>query len=392
MRTRFEKRLQLLQSSHKELILKHNKKQESENGVYNRYAYAVLTVQHTPVFWRYDINYETNPYLMERFEINGIISAGAIKLNGKYIVLTKMKGNDGHSFFAVAESANGVDNFECWEYPLTMLEATETENENLGTRIMQHEDGWYYIIFAKDNQAAKYQQEDQPLMKYQYCISRTKDLKNWERLPDFSIDYPEYQGIILHPELINGKYGFYFFPGDDTGRLGIKLGLSESTANVEINEAEMQTLNSPAMLAGPAPLKTQYGWLHLAHATSNTAAGHRSAMYIFMTDLKAPTDIIYKPVGYFMSPAGDENGGIGPHIISSNGWIMAEDGSINIYYTSSDKRLHVATTTLDQLLDYVMYATLDATVSSRNVSAIYGIIDNNRALMHLKLQKQKSTH
>lgn len=392
MRTRFEKRLQLLQSSHKELILKHNKKQESGTGVYNRYVYAVLTVQHTPVFWRYDMNYETNPYLMERFAINGIVSAGAIKLNGKYIVLAKMIGSDGHSFFAVAESANGIDNFECWEYPLTIHEATEAENENLGTRIMKHEDGWYYIIFAKDNQAANHQQDDQPLMKCQYCISRTKDLKNWERLPDFSIDHPDHQDIVLHPELINGKYGFYFFPVDDTGGSEVKFGLSDTTANVEIIEAAMQTLNSPANLAGPAPLKTQYGWLHLAHVISKTAAGQRSALYIFMSDLKAPADIIYTPVGNFMSPGGDENGGIGPDIITSNGWVMAEDGSIHIYYTSSDMRLHVATTTLDQLLDYVMNATSDATVSSRNASAIYRIIDNNRAVMHLKQQKEKSAH
>lgn len=277
MRTKFEKRLQSLQSSHKELVQRANKKMESDNGIYNRYLYPVLTSNHTPIFWRYDLNYETNPYLMERFGINAVLNAGAIKLNGKYLIIARVEGSDRKSFFAVAESTNGIDNFEFWDYPVSIPELNEADITNYDLRIVQHEDGWLYGIFCSDKRDPDASPADQSAVIAQCGIARTKDLKNWERLPDLKTPSPQQQNIVLHPEFVNGKYAFYTWPQNGLIKAGqgegIGVGLSDSIINAIVKEEVILDQKFYHKIyelkngLGPAPIKTQYGWLHLAHDT-----------------------------------------------------------------------------------------------------------------------------
>lgn len=401
MRTKFEKRLQSLQSSHKELVQRANKKMESDNGIYNRYLYPVLTSNHTPIFWRYDLNYETNPYLMERFGINAVLNAGAIKLNGKYLIIARVEGSDRKSFFAVAESTNGIDNFEFWDYPVSIPELNEADITNYDMRIVQHDDGWLYGIFCSDKRDPDASPADQSAVIAQCGIARTKDLKNWERLPDLKTPSPPQQNIVLHPEFVNGKYAFYTWPQNGLIKAGqgegIGVGLSDSIINAIVKEEVILDQKFYHKIyelkngLGPAPIKTQYGWLHLAHEVRNTAAGLRYVLYIFMTDLKNLTSVIYKPGGYFLAPEGDERVGDISNVVFSNGWIHGEDGTVNIYYASSDTCLHIATTTLDQLLDYVMNTAPDGLSTAKSVCTLYRIIDNNKALMQLRQSsKEKS--
>ncbi|MEO5997680.1 MAG: glycosidase [Chitinophagaceae bacterium] len=403
MQTRFEKRLQSLQSSHKELIYRANKKMESDNGIYNRYIYPVLTAQHTPNFWRYDLNYETNPYLMERFGINAVLNAGAIKLNGRFLVVARVEGNDRKSFFAVAESPNGIDNFEFWDYPVTIPEISESDINIYDMRIVQHEDGWLYGIFCTERRDPAAHQGDQSAAIAQCGIARTRDLKSWERLADLKTPSPQQRNVVLHPEFVHGKYAFYTRPQDsfiEAGKGGgIGFGLSDSIIDASVEEEVIldqklyHTVYEFKNGLGPAPLKTKYGWLHLAHGVRNTAAGLRYVLYMFMTDLKNLTSVIYKPAGYLIAPEGDERVGDVSNVVFCNGWILGEDGTIYIYYASSDTRLHVATSTLDQLLDYVMNTSPDGLSAAKSVGTLNRIIDNNKALMQLKQpSKEKSLH
>ena len=403
MQTRFEKRLQSLQSSHKELVSRANKKLESDNGIYSRYLYPALTAQHTPVFWRFDLNYETNPYLMERLGIDAVLNAGAIKLNGKYLVVARVEGTDGKSFFAVAESPNGIDNFEFWDYPVSIPGINESDINRYEMRIVHHEDGWLYGTFCTERRNPDADEGDQSAAMAQCGIARTRDLKSWERLPDLKTPSSQQRNVVLHPEFVHGKYAFYTRPQDsfiESGKGGsIGFGLSDSIVNASIEEEIIidqklyHTVYEFKNGLGPAPLKTKHGWLHLAHGVGNTAAGSRYVLYMFMTDLKNLTSVIYKPAGYFIAPEGDERVGDMSNVVFCNGWILGEDGTIFIYYASSDMRLHIATSTLDQLLDYVMNTSPDGLSTAKSVNTLYRIIDNNKALMQLKQPlKEKSLH
>lgn len=393
MQTRFEKRLHFLQSSQRELLHRSNKKLESDNGIFNHYLHPVLTANHTPISWRYDLNYETNPYLMERFGITAVLDTGAIKLNGKYLLIARLEGADGKSYFSIAESNNGVDNFELWDYPITIPETDADDISIYDMRIVQHEDNWIYVIFSIERK----EQGDPSLVTGHFGIARTLDLRSWERLPDLKTEHIDQ--IALHPEFANSKYAFYASPQetpinkDAAGEF--TLVVCDDIANVSIcvetlaGNSIPNTTNKLENAIGPAPIKTQYGWLHLAHTVRKTKLGSRFVLCIFMTDLKALTNVIYKPGGYFLTPEGDEkiigiaNG------ISSNGWIVSEEGTVYIYYPCSDGRLHIVTTTIDQLLDYVMNTTPNTISVAKSMTNIYRIIDNNRALMHLKQPEKK---
>ncbi len=391
MSTQFQKRLQALEQAHNELIKRPNKKEELGNGVYDRYEQPVLTGQHTPLFWRYDLNPKTNPFLMERFGINAVMNAGAIKFNGKYAVVARVEGIDRKSFFAVAESDNGTDNFRFWNRPVTMPETDNPSTNIYDMRVVQHEDGWIYGLFCAERKDPKAPESDHSSADAQCGIARTKDLIKWERLPDLKTPSPQQRNVVLHPEFVNGKYALYTRPQDgfiDAGKGGgIGFGLADSMENAIITEEIVidkrvyHTVYEAKNGLGPAPIKTEKGWLHLAHGVRNTAAGLRYVLYMFMTGLNDLTKVIYKPAGYFMAPAGEERVGDVSNVLFSNGWIADEDGKVFIYYASSDTRLHIATSTIDRLVDYVINSPADGFRSEETVNIINRMIDKNEAYL-----------
>jgi len=399
MNTDFDKRLQALKKVHKELVSLRNEKERLGNGVYERYRRPVLTAAHTPIFWRYDLDPKTNPYLMERFGINATFNAGAIKLNEKYYLIARVEGVDRKSFFAVAESDNGVDGFTFWEYPLE-LPSTDVPDTNVyDMRLVQHEDGWIYGLFCTERRDPAAPAADQSAAIAQCGIVKTKDLLNWERLPDLKTPSPQQRNVVLHPEFVNGKYAFYTRPQDgfiETGKGGgIGWGLSNSMEpaviekEIVIDPKVYHTVYEAKNGLGPAPIKTKYGWLHLAHGVRNTAAGLRYTLYLFMTDLFDPTKIVYQPAGYFMAPEGEERIGDVSNVLFSNGWVTDEDGTVFIYYASSDTRQHVATSTIDRLLDYVMNTAKDGFTSAASVETLKNIIDKNLAMETLEQSSVK---
>ncbi|MCL1670042.1 glycosidase [Elizabethkingia ursingii] len=386
----FETRKKALNEAYENLILKENIKQQTlGNGIYDRYENPILTADHTPVFWKYDFNESTNPYLMERFGINAVFNAGALKMDDKYIVIARVEGNDRKSFFAVAESSNGTDGFKFWDYPITVPETDIPDTNIYDMRIVQHEDGWIYGLFCTERRDPEAIPGDQSAAIAQCGIVRTKDLKDWERLPDLKTKSAQQRNVVLHPEFVNGQYAFYTRPQDSfieagTGG-GIGLGLSKSMENAEVTEEVLidqkkyHTVYEAKNGLGPAPIKTEKGWLHLAHGVRNTAAGLRYVLYMFMTSLDDITQVIHKPAGYFMAPEAEERIGDVSNVVFSNGWIANNDGTVFIYYASSDTRLHVATSTIEKLMDYVINTPEDGFRSATSVETLNTIIRNNLA-------------
>ncbi|MCT3804149.1 glycosidase [Elizabethkingia anophelis] len=383
----FKARKIALIEAYKRRIYKKNTKQNLGNGIYDRYQNPVLTAEHTPVFWKYDLNEKTNPYLMERFGINAVFNAGAIKLNDKYLVIARVEGNDRKSFFAVAESNNGTEGFRFRDYPITIPETDIPDTNIYDMRIVQHEDGWIYGLFCTERRDPEANPGDQSAAIAQCGIVRTKDLKDWERLQDLKTKSPQQRNVVLHPEFINGQYAFYTRPQDSfieagTGG-GIGLGLSKSMENAEVTEEvvidqkKYHTVYEAKNGLGPAPIKTEKGWLHLAHGVRNTAAGLRYVLYMFMTSLDDITKVIHKPAGYFMAPEAEERIGDVSNVVFSNGWIVDQDGTVFIYYASSDTRLHVATSTIDKLMDYIINTPEDGFRSATSVETLNTIIRNN---------------
>lgn len=387
MSAHFDRRLQALQKSYEELIERKNEQEELGKGIYERYKYPVVTAQHTPLFWRYDLNPETNPYLMERFGINAAFNAGAIKFNDKYVVVVRVEGVDRKSFFAVAESDNGTDNFRFWDYPCTIPETDEPDTNVYDMRLVQHEDGWIYGLFCTERRDPEAQEGNQSAAIAQCGIARTRDLKSWERLPDLVTPSLQQRNVVLHPEFVKGKYAFYTRPQDsfiEAGQGGgIGFGLSTCIENpvvqeeIVIDQKMYHTVYEAKNGLGPAPIKTKDGWLHLAHGVRNTAAGLRYVLYMFMTSLHDITRVIHKPAGYFIAPEGEERIGDVSNVVFSNGWIADEDGTVFIYYASSDTRLHVATSTIDRLLDYVKNTPADGFRSATSVDTLNVIINHN---------------
>jgi 4-O-beta-D-mannosyl-D-glucose phosphorylase len=394
MSREFEKRLQALQRAYNTLIERENKPEALGNGVYERYAYPVLTAQHTPLFWRYDLNAGTNPYLMERFGINAAFNAGAIKFNNKYVLVARVEGTDRKSFFAVAESDNGIDNFRFWDCPCTIPGTDEPETNMYDMRLVKHEDGWIYGLFCTERRDPNAPEGDQSAAVAQCGIVRTKDLVQWERFADLKTPSPQQRNVVLHPEFVKGKYAFYTRPQDtfiEAGKGGgIGFGLSTCIDNAVVDEEIVidrkmyHTVYEAKNGLGPAPIKTKEGWLHLAHGVRNTAAGLRYVLYVFMTDLNDLTKVTYKPAGYFMAPEGEERVGDVSNVLFANGWIADEDGKVFIYYASSDTRMHVATTNIGRLLDYVKNTPEDGLHSAASVNTMKKLIDSN--LAHLQQQ------
>ena len=387
MNTTFEMRLERLQKMQIELLARPNVKADLGNGVYDRYLYPVLTADHTPIFWRYDLDKATNPFLMERFGINAVFNSGAIKTNNKYYLIARVEGADRKSFFAIAESKNGIDGFTFWDYPINLPQTEDPDINVYDMRLVQHEDGWIYGLFCTERRDPNATVDDQSAAIAQCGIVRTKDLMEWERLSDLKTSSPQQRNVVLHPEFVDGRYAFYTRPQDGfitTGKGGgIGFGLSNSIEGAEIQEEVVidpkvyHTIYELKNGLGPAPIKTKYGWLHLAHGVRNTAAGLRYTLYLFMTDLNDLTRVIYQPAGYFMAPEGEERVGDVSNVLFSNGWVLNEDGTVFIYYASSDTRQHVATTTLEKLLDYVMNTAPDGFTTSASVNTVFKIINKN---------------
>ena len=387
MKGNFDKRLEELKRSHKKLLKRKNRTKANGNGIYERFEYPVLTADHTPLFWRYDLNKGTNPYLMERFGINAVFNSTAIKWKKKYLLIARVEGVDRKSFFAIAESPNGIDNFKFWDHPITI-----PENENLDVnvydmRVVEHEDGWIYGVFCTERRDPKAPNADQAAAIAHCGIVRTKDFVKWDRLGDLRTSSAQQRNVVLHPEFVKGKYAFYTRPQDgfiDAGNGGgIGFGLSDTIecAKIEeeivIDQKQYHTVYEAKNGLGPSPIRTEKGWLHLAHGVRTTAAGLRYVLYLFMTDLADPSKIIYKPAGYFMAPVEEERTGDVSNVLFSNGWITEEDGTVLIYYASSDTRQHVAVSTIERLLDYMVNTAGDGFRSATSVETLNRIIDKN---------------
>jgi len=385
----FYKRLKQLEDAHEQLINKPNEISGIGNGIFDRYSNPVLEAGHVPLNWRYDFNPKTNPYLMERFGINAVFNAGAIKFNNKFLVVARVEGADRKSFFAIAESANGLSNFTFWEYPIELPETSEPDTNVYDMRLTAHEDGWIYGLFCTERRDPGAPEYDQSMAVAACGITRTKDLVRWERLPDLRTSSPQQRNVVLHPEFVDGKYALYTRPQDgfiSAGKGGgIGFGLAKTMDNAVIDEETIidnkiyHTVYEAKNGQGPAPIKTEFGWLHMAHGVRNTAAGLRYVLYMFMTDLNNLTKVLYKPGGYFIAPEGAERIGDVSNVVFCNGWIKDDNGKVYIYYASSDTRLHVATTTVDKLVDYVMNTPADGLRSASSVNTIYQIIDGNKA-------------
>ncbi len=380
----YSERLALLKEKNRQLLDKENHPIEG-NGIYERWENPVLTAAHTPLEWRYDFNEKRNPYLMERIGVNATLNSGAIKWKGKYILVVRVEGNDRKSFFAVAESPNGVSHFQFWPRPITLPEWGEPATNVYDMRLTAHEDGWIYGIFCVERKDHS-NEADLSAATASAGVARTKDLVKWERLPDIQ-SKSQQRNVVLHPEFVNGKYALYTRPQDgfiDAGKGGgIGWALVDSMENavieeeVIINPRHYHTIMEVKNGEGPHPIKTSTGWLHLAHGVRACASGLRYVLYMYMTALDNPTRVIAQPGGFFMVPEGGEYVGDVMNVLFSNGWIADEDGKVFIYYASSDTRMHVATSTVDRLVDYCINTPSDGLRTGLSVEAINKLIDNN---------------
>ncbi len=383
----FGERLQRIVKQHQELINLPNKKLESTNGIYNRYANPILTADHVPLSWRFDMNPVGNPFLLERIGVNAVFNAGAIKHHDKYLLVARVEGFDRKSFFAIAESPNGIDNFRFREFPLQMPENENPDTNIYDMRLTRHEDGWIYGVFCTERKDPEGRPGDLSAAVANAGIARTHDLLNWERFPDLH-SHSQQRNVVLHPEFIDGKYALYTRPQDgfiETGKGGgIGWALIDDITNAVaaketiINQRHYHTIKEQKNGEGPPPLKTPKGWLHLAHGVRACAAGLRYVLYLYMTDLHNPARIIAEPAGYFMAPQGNERVGDVSNVLFSNGWIADNDGSVFIYYASCDTRMHVATSTIDLLVDYCMNTPPDGLRSATSEKAIRSLIEKNK--------------
>ena len=382
----YQEKVQALRQRHEALLQRKNQVMEGGNGIYEKYEYPILTAEHTPLEWKYDFSEKDNPFLMQRIMMNAVLNAGAIKLDGRYLLICRVEGADRKSFFAVAESPNGIDQWRFWEEPITMPDTEDPATNIYDMRVTQHEDGWIYGVFC-----AERHDDSQPgnlsAATATAGIARTKDLKTWERLPDLKTKSQQ-RNVVLHPEFVDGKYALYTRPQDgfiDTGSGGgIGWALVDDMTHAEVKEEKIiyerkyHTITEVKNGEGPHPLKTEKGWLHLAHGVRATADGLRYVLYMYMTSLEDPTKVIAKPGGFFLVPEGDEYIGDVMNVAFANGWIKDEDGRVLIYYASADTRLHVATSSVERLVDYCMNTPEDGLTTSASVETIKKLIAKNR--------------
>lgn len=374
------------QAKQNKILERKNVKTDFYNGVFDRYEYPVLTREHIPLTWRYDLNPETNPNFIERLGINAVMNSGAIELNGKYYLVARIEGNDRKSFFGVAESDNGIDGFRFWDYPILLDDVCPEETNVYDMRLTKHEDGYIYGVFCSESKDTS--TSDLSAAVAAAGIVRTKDLKHWERLDNLkTLRSPQQRNVVLHPEFVDGKYAFYTRPMDDfidTGSgSGIGFGLADDIEHAVIDEEKMTSIRKYHQIteakngAGAVPIKTDRGWIHIAHGVRNTAAGLRYVLYAFATDLNDPTKVIAEPSGLLIGPRGAERVGDVSNVVFTNGAIAKENGDVYIYYASSDTRLHVATTTIDKLIDYVFNTPSDPGRSVECVAQRCDLIKKN---------------
>lgn len=381
-----------LAEKQEKLITKENKIDSTfYNGIYNRYENPVLTRHHVPVHWRFDLNKETNPNFLERLGANATLNPGALYFEGQYYLVVRFEGDDRKSVFALAVSDNGVDNFRFIDTPLTWDDIDETETNMYDMRLVQHEDGWIYGIYCSESKDPDAPAHDTSSALAQAALVRTKDLKNWERLPNIKTNSPQQRNVVIHPEFVDGKYAFYTRPQDgfiSTGTGGgIAFGLCDDILNpvidkeTVIDEREYHTVYEGKNGQGPAPIKTDRGWIHIAHGVRNTAAGLRYVLYVLATSLEEPDKVIAKPGGYFIAPFDDERIGDVSNVLFCNGAIVNENDEVFIYYASSDTRIHVATTTIERLVDYTFNTPADPMRSLENAQQRKDLIERNNILL-----------
>lgn len=381
----FEEKLKVLEKDH-EALLKRKNNAVYVNGVYEKYEYPVLTAAHAPLFWRYDLDKKTNPYLMERFGVHAAFNSGAIKWGDRYLLCVRVEAADRKSFFAVAESPNGVDNFRFRDRPVTMPEWGEQATNVYDMRLTAHEDGWIYGVFCVERKDPAAAPGDLSSAVAAAGIARTKDFVTWERLPDLK-SASQQRNVVLHPEFVDGKYALYTRPQDgfiDAGSGGgIGWALIDDITCAEVKEEKIinsrryHTITEVKNGEGPAPIRTERGWLHLAHGVRGCASGLRYVLYLYMTALDDPSRVIAEPAGFFIAPQGEEYIGDVMNVTFSNGWIADSDGTVYIYYASSDTRMHVATSSVDRLVDYCLNTEPDGYTTGETVKRLNRLIDKN---------------
>ena len=382
----FNEKVIALRQHHEELLTRKNEPMPWGNGIYEKYKYPILTAEHTPLEWKYDFSEKDNPYLMQRIITNAVLNAGAIKLNGRYLLVCRVEGADRKSFFAVAESPNGIDQWRFWDEPVTMPDNDNPATNIYDMRITRHEDGWIYGVFCAERHDDS-QPDNLSAATATAGIARTKDLKVWERLPDLK-SKSQQRNVVLHPEFVDGKYAFYTRPQDgfiDTGSGGgIGWGLCDDITHAEVKdekiiyERKYHTITEVKNGEGPHPIKTDKGWLHLAHGVRATACGLRYVLYMYMTALDDPTVVIARPGGFFLVPEGSEYIGDVMNVAFSNGWIKDDDGRVLIYYATADTRMHVAVSSVERLIDYCINTPEDGLITSASVETIKKLIRKNR--------------
>ncbi len=388
--TSYATRLERLQAAHADLLAMPNVALDG-NGIFERYRNPVLTAAHAPLTWRYDLNPAHNPYLMERMGINAVFNAGALFHEGKYLLVARVEGMDRKSFFAVAESPNGIDQFRFWDYPVVMPETDDPDTNVYDMRLTRHEDGWIYGLFCTERKDPDAPPGDLSSAVAQCGIARTRDLKAWERLPDLVTPSPQQRNVVLHPEFVDGQYAFYTRPQDGFISAGSGGGIGWGTCaditqavlteEIIVDERQYHTIKESKNGQGPPPIKTEAGWLHVAHGVRNTAAGLRYVLYLFVTALDEPWRVTHAPAGYLLAPEGDERIGDVSNVAFSNGWIARENGDVFIYYASSDTRMHVASTSVERLLDYAQHTPADPLRSAASVQQRIALIRRNMAYL-----------
>lgn len=386
----YKQQIREMMKAHESLLTRTNVPLEGGPGWYRRYRYPVLTADHTPLYWRYDLDEVTNPLLMERIGMNAAMNAGAIKWNDRYLLMVRVEGADRKSFFGIAESPNGIDNFRFWDYPVEIPETDDPATNMYDMRLTAHEDGWIYGIFCAERYDETAPAGDLSRAKAAAGIVRTKDLITWERLPDL-LSSSQQRNVVLHPEFVDGRYALYTRPQDgfiDAGNgQGIGWALIDDMTNAVVKEEKIvdrryyHTIKEVKNGEGPAPIRTPQGWLHLAHGVRGCAAGLRYVLYLYMTSLDDPSKLIASPGGYFMAPEGEERVGDVSNVLFSNGWIADEDGTLYLYYASSDTRMHVATTTVERLVDYCLHTPEDGLTSGASVRTLKKQIERNLEIL-----------
>lgn len=390
MNRSFQEQIECLRKRQEEIIGRSNYPSDEYNGIVQRYVHPVLTREFIPIEWRYDLNPQTNPYCCERIGFNATMNSGAIKWNDRYVLVVRVEGVDRKSFFAVAESPNGIDHFRFWKRPVTLPDTVPEETNVYDMRLTRHEDGWIYGVFCSErhDETRPY---DLSAAVAKAGIVRTKDLITWERLPDLK-SRSQQRNVVLHPEFVNGKYAFYTRPQDDFINAGTGGGIgwafvddimnAEVKEEIIVNRRYYHTIKEIKNGEGPHPIRTRYGWLHLAHGVRACAAGLRYVLYLYMTSLSEPWRVIAEPAGYFLAPRHEERVGDVSNVLFSNGWIADDNGDVFIYYASCDTRMHVATSTVDRLVDYCMHSPADGLRSTASVAVINKLIDNNEKFLN----------